>query len=244
MPEQTRRRGKGQRLRPAPKGRSVDPQAHATVLQLLGDEPRRPDLLIEHLHRLQDAFGQLGTAHLTALAFEMNMTPAEVFEVASFYHHFDIVRDGQDAPARVTVRVCESVSCHMAGADALLETLRGLGLTDTRVLPAPCVGRCDRAPVAVVGRNPIDRATAAAVEQAVSAGRTEPALPDAIPYAQYRWEGGYTDARRLREREDQRRRLVVGAGGVRAARSGWRGFSDVPQVRFRACAASNRACWR
>src|SRR6188768_3349479 len=98
-------------LRPAPKGREVDAQAHQQVVELLGDAPRRRDLLIEHLHTLQDHYGCLTAAHLTALAFEMRLTPAEVYEVATFYHHFDIVREGEMPPPPVTVRVCESIAC-------------------------------------------------------------------------------------------------------------------------------------
>ena len=192
MPDGKKKRRSGRiGLRPAPKGRTVDPAAHAEVAGLLGDSPRRADLLIEHLHRIQDAFGCLGTAHLTALAHEMGMTPAEVFEVASFYHHFDIVKDGESPPARVTVRVCESIACALAGSDLLLESIRRLGLDDVRVLPAPCVGRCDRAPVAVVGRNPIDRASPDEVAAAVADGRVEPVVPPAIGLAEYRASGGY-----------------------------------------------------
>jgi formate dehydrogenase beta subunit len=192
MPDGKKKRRSGRiGLRPAPKGRTVDPAAHADVVALLGDSPRRADLLIEHLHRIQDTFGCLGTAHLTALAYEMGMATAEVFEVASFYHHFDIVKDGASAPPRVTVRVCESIACALAGSDALLDSLKRLGLDDVRVLPAPCVGRCDCAPVAVVGRNPIDHATPDEVAAAVADGRIEPAVPAAIGYAAYRAFGGY-----------------------------------------------------
>ena len=136
-------------LRPAPKGREVDPAAHAEVVAALGDEPRRRDLLIEHLHRVQDRYGSLSAAHLTALACEMRLTMAEVYEVATFYHHFDVVKDGAAPPPALTVRVCESISCHLAGSDALLrETAARLG-PDVRVIAAPCIGQCDAAPAAV-----------------------------------------------------------------------------------------------
>jgi len=188
----TRRKASGRvSLRPAPKGREVDAAAHADVVRLLGDRPRRPDLLIEHLHLIQDAFGHLSTSHLTALAFEMGLAPAEVYEVASFYHHFDLVREGEDVPPRLTIRVCESIACHLAGADALLRRLEALQLADVRVVPAPCVGRCDRAPVAVVGRNPVDHATPDNVLEQAGRGQTEPALPQAIRYDEYRKSGGY-----------------------------------------------------
>jgi formate dehydrogenase len=169
----------------------VDPQAHSEVLELLASEPRRRDLLIEFLHRLQDRFGFLSAAHLTALAFELRLTPAEVFEVASFYHHFDIVKEGQAAPAPITVRVCESISCHLAGGRLLQHELQQRLGSSVRVLAAPCVGQCDHAPVAVVGRNPILEASAEQVERAVQAANLEPALPHYIDYQNYRALGGY-----------------------------------------------------
>jgi formate dehydrogenase len=181
----------GVRLRPAPKGRTVDVQAAEQVNALLGTEPRQRDLLIEHLHRLQDHFGHLSAAHLTALAAEMQLTAAEVFEVASFYHHFDIVKEEAAPPAPLTVRVCESIACHLAGGRALLHELEEQLGTDVRVLAAPCVGQCDRAPVAVVGRNPILQAQADEVARAVRARSSEPELADYIDYEVYRARGGY-----------------------------------------------------
>lgn len=181
----------GALLRPAPKGREVDTAALAEVQALLGDRPRRPDLLIEHLHLLQDHFGHLPVAHLNALAYELRLTPAEVHEVATFYHHFDVVKEGEAAPPALTVRVCESISCHMAGGDALRARLQATLGSNVRVLAAPCVGRCHAAPVAVVGRNPIDQASPATVVDAVTAGRTEPPIPAYPDYAQYRAAGGY-----------------------------------------------------
>jgi formate dehydrogenase len=178
-------------LRPAPKGRQVDPQAHAEVVSLLGDMPRRRDSLIEHLHKLQDHFGHLPVTHLNALAWELRLTPAEVFEVASFYHHFDIVREGQTPPAPLTVRVCDSIACHLEGSKELLAELRHRLGADVRVIPAPCVGQCDRAPVAVVGRNPIPLATPIDVERAIRAQATEPAAASFPDYDAYRAQGGY-----------------------------------------------------
>ncbi len=192
MAKKTRGRGSGRiKLRPAPKGREVDSAAHADVVRLLGDRPRRADLLIEHLHLFQDAFGHLSAPHMTALAFEMGMAPAEVYEVASFYHHFDIVKEGESPPPGLTIRVCESISCHLTGAGTLQRSLEKLGLDDVRVIPAPCVGRCDRAPVAVVGRNPVDHATPERVQAIAARGEREPAVPDAIAYDEYRKSGGY-----------------------------------------------------
>ena len=174
-----------------PKGRAVDAQALAEVRKLLGTQPRRRDLLIEHLHKVQDRYGHLSAAHLAALAAEMGMAQAEVYEVASFYHHFDIVKEGEDAPAALTVRVCDSLSCAMAGADQLLARLPRLLGKDVRVIPAPCVGRCEAAPVAIVHQRPVERATTATVEAAVKAGKTRCDAPRVIDYAAYRKAGGY-----------------------------------------------------
>ena len=177
--------------RGAPKGRSVDPAALAEVRRLLGDAPRRRDLLIEFLHRIQDAHGCLAAAHLVALAQEMSLAPTEVYEVATFYHHFDVVKEGDAKPPAITVRVCETLSCSMAGAPALRAAIERLGMTEVRVIGAPCVGRCEHAPVAVVGRNPVDAATPGKVEAAVRDRRTEPEPLAPIDYRAYRRGGGY-----------------------------------------------------
>lgn len=183
------------RKRQAPKGRRVDPQALAEVQALLGDRPRRRDLLIEHLHLLQDRYWQLSPRHLAALAQEMRMAQAEVYEVASFYHHFDLVRDEAGAthggPAALTVRVCESLSCEMAGAGDLLARLPSVLGTEVRVISAPCVGRCEQAPVVVVGQVPVPHATTDAVSKAVHAPNPVVTLPACVDYDAYRLEGGY-----------------------------------------------------
>jgi formate dehydrogenase len=179
------------RERAKPKGRPVDPAALAEVRGLLGDEPRRADLLIEHLHRIQDAFGHLSARHLAALAAEMRLAQAEVFEVATFYHHFDVVRESEEAPPKLTIRVCESLSCEMAGARDLLQKLPALLGSDVRVLPAPCVGRCEQAPVAVIGQNPVAHATIDGVAALAAAGRTTCDIAAYADYAAYRNQGGY-----------------------------------------------------
>ncbi|MBA4741408.1 MAG: NAD(P)H-dependent oxidoreductase subunit E [Azoarcus sp.] len=148
-----------QRRRMAPKGRRVDPKALTEVQALLGHESRQPDLLIEHLHKLQDHFGYLSSAHMAALAQEMKISQTEVYEVATFYHHFDVVREGEEHPASLTIRVCDGLSCEMAGAQDLLEKLPSILGKDVRVIHAPCVGRCEQAPVAVVHQNPVPNAT-------------------------------------------------------------------------------------
>lgn len=173
------------------KGRVVDAAALAEVRSLLGDAPRRRDLLIEFLHRIQDAHGCLAAAHLVALAQELKLAPTEVYEVATFYHHFDVVKEGDARPPAITVRVCETLSCSMAGAPALRAAIERLGLDDVRVIGAPCVGRCERAPVVIVGKRPIDAATPAAVEAAVRDRRTEPDAITPTGYDAYRQGGGY-----------------------------------------------------
>ena len=174
-----------------PKGRAVEPRALAEVQSLLGKEPRRRDLLIEYLHKIQDRYGFISAAHVVALAREMRLAPAEVYEAATFYHHFDVVKEGEAPPPRLTVRVCESLSCELAGANELISELkRGLG-TAVRVLPAPCVGRCEQAPVAVVGQNPVANATAASVKRLAAAKKTKCSVSKYIGYAEYRRKGGY-----------------------------------------------------
>ena len=174
-----------------PKGRAVDAAALADVQALLGAEPRRRDLLIEHLHKIQDRYGCISAAHLVALAREMALAYAEVYEVATFYHHFDVIKEGDAPPPKLTVRVCDSLSCELAGALPLLEKLRATLGADVRVIPAPCIGRCEQAPAAVVGQNPVACATAASVEAAVKAGTTQCAVAKYIGYDEYRKKGGY-----------------------------------------------------
>ena len=183
--------GMRRKERGRPKGRQVDANALAEVRALIADAPRRRDLLIEFLHRIQDAHGSISAAHVVALAQEMKLAMTEVYEVATFYHHFDVVKEGEAAPPRLTVRVCETLSCQMAGSDALRARIAAACGADVRVIGAPCIGRCDQAPAAVVGRNPIDRASADTVLNAVKEKRTEPALPSCIDYAAYRAAGGY-----------------------------------------------------
>jgi NADH:ubiquinone oxidoreductase subunit F (NADH-binding)/NADH:ubiquinone oxidoreductase subunit E len=206
--QQESKAGKAARKRATPKGRRVDPEARKEVLALLGDRPRRRDLLIEHLHLIQDHFGCLSARHLVALAAEMKLAMTEVYEVATFYHHFDVVKEG-DPPPAITVRVCDSIACDMAGSRELLAALPVLLGKDVRVLPAPCLGRCETAPSAVVGQNPVPHASAEKVAALVKAnalthprrdgGSSHPDLdsvsPVHIDYAAYRELGGYEMAR-------------------------------------------------
>ena len=180
-----------QRKREAPKGRRVDPQALAEVQAALGDAPRRRDLLIEHLHKVQDRYGSLSAAHLAALAQELKLAQSEVYEVATFYHHFDVLRDGEAAPPALTVRVCAGLSCELAGARGLLDRLPAILGTEVRVLAAPCIGRCDKAPAALVGQRPVTHASAESVLAAVSARATTDVHTGHLDYDAYRAAGGY-----------------------------------------------------
>ena len=184
-------RGRDRKVRSAVKGRGVLPQAREEIRALLGDRPRRRDLLVEHLHLIQDAHGRISAAHVVALAEEMKLAMTEVYEVATFYHHFDVVKEGDTDPPARTVRVCDSVSCSLAGAGDLLARLPKLLGAGVRVVAVPCVGRCETAPVAVVGRNPVGNASAAAVEAAVLAGAVEPVVDPYVTLAAYRSAGGY-----------------------------------------------------
>jgi formate dehydrogenase len=183
--------GRGGQASATPKGRQVDPAAQDVVRALLGNEPRRRDLLIEHLHKIQDRYGHLSAAHLTALAAEMKMALAEVYEVATFYAHFDVVDEGQAAPPPLTVRVCDSIACALAGAEELLKAIEGRLGSDVRVLRAPCMGGCDKAPVAALGHNQIDRVTLDAIRDAVRNQTIHPKLPRYVGYDRYVAEGGY-----------------------------------------------------
>jgi formate dehydrogenase beta subunit len=187
--------GKGAgRKRPqkTPKGRQLDMQAVAEVSTLLGDRPRRRDLLIEHLHLIQDKYGHLSAAHLAALAAEMKLAQTEVYEVATFYAHFDVVKEGETPPPAVTVRVCDSLSCAMAGAEDLLERLPGLLGKDVRVVRAPCMGACDKAPVVAVGHVQVMNAGERLVGDALAHQVHAHAHKPQIDFAAYRAAGGYT----------------------------------------------------
>ena len=182
------------RKREGPKGRRVDASALVQVQQLLGNASRQADLLIEHLHKIQDAYGHLSAQHLAALAKEMNLAQTEVFEVASFYHHFDIVKEGEAAPASLTVRVCDGLSCEMAGAQDLLQKLPAILGRDgraVRVIAAPCEGRCEQAPVAVVGQHAMAHATLEGVAAAANAQNIQHPAEPYTGLAAYQAAGGY-----------------------------------------------------
>jgi len=186
------------RARPVPKGRQVDPHARAEIEALLGDRPRRRDLLLEHFHLIQDSFRQISGAHLAALADLMRLSYAEVFETATFYAHFDVVREGDTPIPPITVRVCDGIACMLHGADRLRDDIADAIAPAVRVVRAPCVGRCDTAPAVEVGHNFLDRATTASVLDAVETGDTHPHLSPYTSYENYVAVGGYDVLRRLR----------------------------------------------
>jgi formate dehydrogenase len=181
---------------------------------LLGDSPRRRDLLIEHLHLIQDHFGCISAPHLCALAAEMNLATAEVYEVATFYHHFDVVKEGDTPPPALTVRVCESISCALAGSAELLRAISSAAGPDVRVIPTPCVGRCETAPVAVVGQRAVAHATASNVMSLVRAGADKPSAGTDLPlhcidYRAYVEAGGYALAADCAEGKRQRNDVIA-----------------------------------
>jgi formate dehydrogenase beta subunit len=183
--------GSGRRRPPkTPKGRQVDPQALVDIRALLGERPRQRDLLIEHLHLIQDRYGELAAAHLAALAQEMRLALTEVYEVATFYAHFDVVKEASPSPP-ITIRVCDSLSCALAGASALFDALAADAGANARVVRAPCMGACDCAPVCAVGHRQVMDATAAAVIEAAQAHAPVEAAAPFVTFAAYTDAGGY-----------------------------------------------------
>ncbi|NYS24144.1 NAD(P)H-dependent oxidoreductase subunit E [Rhodobacteraceae bacterium 2376] len=193
-------RGRGRRT---PKGRQYDDQALEEVQALLGERPRRRDLLIEFLHLIQDRYGHLSAAHLRALAHEMRLSMAEVWEDASFYAHFDLVKEGETPPPDLTIRVCDSLSCELAGAQALKDALEaGHDPSKVRVLRAPCMGRCDTAPVVEIGHRHVDHATPETIAETIAAGDFHAVIPDYERLEAYRANGGYAALEELRQNGD------------------------------------------
>ena len=190
--------GKG---RKTPKGRQLEDIALNQVRELLVDRPRRRDLLIEYMHLIQDEYKCLSAAHLRALAEEMRLAQAEVYEVATFYAHFDVVKEGEQSPPDLTIRVCDSLSCELAGSTELMADLAAKygGGGKVRVVRAPCMGRCDTAPTLELGHNHIDHATLEKVEAAVSSQDTHHKMPDYEGLEKYQASGGYDALLALRE---------------------------------------------
>jgi NADH:ubiquinone oxidoreductase subunit F (NADH-binding)/NADH:ubiquinone oxidoreductase subunit E len=187
----------------------IDEQALAEVRAVLGDMPRRRDLLIEYLHRIQDQYKCISRRHVRALAEELKLSQTEVYEVATFYHHFDVIdEDKESPPPGITVRVCESLTCEMFKSRDLIPELQARFGDAVRIQAVPCVGRCNDAPVAVVGTHPVARATVAEVEAAVKEGRLEMPSQEYIDYDQYRETGGYALLRRCVKGEYRRKAVI------------------------------------
>ncbi len=213
--------GKG-RGRKTPKGRQYEDQALQEVRSLLEGRSVSRDLLIEFLHLIQDAYGHLSAAHLRALAEEMRLSMAEIYEVATFYAHFDVVKEGETPPPALTIRVCDSLSCELAGAQQLKAALEeGLDPSAVRVLRAPCMGRCDTAPTLEFGHKHIDHATAAKVKAAIDAHDTHAEIPVYEGFDAYREAGGYVTLETLRKdgkwEEVQDKVLASGLRGLGGA---------------------------
>lgn len=231
------------RAKPTPKGRQVDPVALQEIETLLGDRPRRRDLLIEHLHLIQDTYHQISAAHLAALADEMKLSFAEVFETATFYAHFDIVKEGEPNVPPLTIRVCDSLTCAMLGGEKLLKDLQNTAGPGIRVVRAPCVGRCDTAPTAEVGHNFVDHAAVTRVLDAAKNGDTDTHLPEYVDYDAYLAGGGYKLLERVRTgglpREDLLKALDdaslrgLGGAGFPTGRK-WRAVLGEPGPRLMA----------
>ena len=231
------------RAKATPKGRQVDPTAAHEIELLLGDRPRRRDLLIEHLHLIQDKYRQISAAHLAALADEMKLSFAEVFETATFYAHFDVVKEGEPDIAPLTIRVCDSLTCAMMGAEKLLHELQDKAGPAIRVVRAPCVGRCDTAPAAEVGHHFVDHATVTNVLAAAKAGDTHTHLPEYVDYDAYVAGGGYKLLNRLCSGELSREDLLkslddaslrgLGGAGFPTGRK-WRAVLGEPGPRLMA----------
>jgi len=231
------------RAKSTPKGRQIDPAAAHEIELLLGDRPRRRDLLIEYLHLIQDKYHQISAAHLAALADEMKLSFAEVFETATFYAHFDVVKEGEPDIAPLTIRVCDSLTCAMLGAEKLLSELQDGAGPGIRVVRAPCVGRCDTAPSAEVGHHFVDHASVASVLEAAKDGNTHAHLPKYVDYDAYVKGGGYTLLKRLRSGELKKEELLkslddaslrgLGGAGFPTGRK-WRAVLGEPGPRLMA----------
>ena len=236
--------GEGRRRAKAtPKGRQVDPTAAHEIEQLLGDRPRRRDLLIEYLHLIQDKYHQISAAHLAALADEMKLAFAEVFETATFYAHFDVVKEGEPSIPPLTIRICDSLTCAMLGGEQLLQDLQSSAGPGIRVVRAPCVGLCDAAPVAEVGHHFVHQATAAEVLATAERGDVHAHLPAYVDYDAYVKDGGYKLLSKLRSGQITRDEILkpledsslrgLGGAGFPTGRK-WRAVLGEPGPRLMA----------
>ena len=227
-------------FRAFPKGRQVDAAALEEVCGALGDKSRRADLLIEHLHLIQDKFGHISARHLVALADEMKLSQAEAYEVATFYAHFDVVKEGQTPPPDLTVRVCDGIACELAGAGALVDALKATLGDAVRVIPAPCMGACDAAPATMIGKNRIAPADTSIVTSAIS---SVPVRPSPTGFETYLAMGGYALLKSCLAGERERENVLaeieesglrgLGGAGFPVARK-WRFMLDAPKSRLMA----------
>ena len=229
--------------RGTPKGRQVDPTALEEVQGLLGERSRQRDLLIEHLHLIQDHHGYLPATHLAALAHEMRISQTEVYEVASFYAHFDVVKEGEEAPAKITVRVCDSIACEMAGSAALFEAVSREVGSKVRVIREACMGRCESAPVVEVGHNHIGHAKPEEIANAVDKNLMQAVLPEYVGFEDYSKAGGYEHLREVLDGRRNRESVIsslehselrgLGGAGFPSGRK-WRIVSGYPGPRMMA----------
>ena len=240
------KRGSGKRRGTQRKGRQASPADLEKIAPYLDAGENRADRLIEYLHRIQDHLGHLPAHLLVALAERLRLSAAEVYEVASFYHHFDLVRDGEVPPPALTIRVCESISCGLAGAETLIDSLQQAVGDGVRIQRVPCVGRCDQAPVAVVGTKAVEGATVERVTTAVEQGDYSALPPTAArDYQGYRDAGGYRQLEALNASPDDEQidRIIgilenarlrgLGGAGFPVGRK-WRIVRDYPGPRLMA----------
>ena len=230
--------------RPFPKGRQVEPRALEEVREILGKRPRRRDLLIEHLHLFQDRFGHISAAHLVALAHEMSMAMAEVYEVASFYAHFDIVKDTDTAPPPITVRVCDSLTCAMFGAAGLMSDLTDHDQAGIRIVRAPCLGACDKAPVAAIGHTLLEHAEVTTISEAIhaaAAGIVRHRAIAPVQLAAYVEQDGYSLLRACLSGQHKPEEIIEILAGSALRGLGGAGFPTARKWSLVAAAAGRKA---
>jgi formate dehydrogenase len=190
------------------RGRRVNPETLKQIQDLIAALPVRRDLLIEYLHLIQDKFGHISAAHITALASIMGLATTEVYEVATFYHHFDVIKEGEHAPPELTVRVCDSISCEMSNAETLVSELTKFHGDKVRIQRVPCVGRCDTAPIAIVGQKPIDYATLETVNKSVEVRDIESPITEYVTYNKYVNSGGYELVKRMFDTQNGPEKII------------------------------------
>ena len=232
-----RTRGKQGRL----KGRAIPHESVAEIRALLGDAPRGREFLIEHLHKIQDRYHAISSRNIQALSLEMSVPVAEIYETATFYHHFDVLKENDPPPPPRTVRVCDSVTCEMFGAKPLIRRLQAENFTDVRIQPVPCVGRCQAAPVAVAGTRPIEHADLDKIRQAIAQNQFAASPPACLGYAEYRAGGGYETLLKCVRGEYSREQIIalledsnlrgLGGAGFPTGRK-WRILSKQPAPRM------------